>query len=336
MNAQYRRPAKRLYRIGVSLLLTAHAAHSLASMPQTAFTDTSALANYAGIEPLLAGLAARPELQASADGDDLPAVTTEALCFPEISLPDAIRSSAMARRESSDQDQPAINEAAATPGNPTALTRETTNSDSIPDPIITATAGPETDSGIEPTTALVELPADVPLAVAVNPLGPDMVALGPESLDMIRGGFEIAGTQLKFSFGIERTVFINGDLASTTLLNLGNLRWTGGQGTTPQAVTQAANSIAGTAGTTGITGTAGTAGSAISTGGAAVIQNGAGNSAPIPIAADFAGTVIQNTLNNQNLQTVTTINAEVNSAQVLRSMTVHTAIQNGIVNSLRR
>ena len=46
--------------------------------------------------------------------------------------------------------------------------------------------------------------------------------------------------------------------------------------------------------------------------------------------------MVQNTLNNQKIQNVTTINASVNSGQLFRSMSVQAAVQNGIVNSLRR
>jgi len=136
-------------------------------------------------------------------------------------------------------------------------------------------------------------------------------ALGYESLDEIRGGFEPADSQLKFSFGIERAVFINGELVTTTVLNLRDLQWTSGVGPAPEAATS------------GIAGAVG------------IIQNGGGNAVPAQIGANLAGTVIQNTLDNQAIQTVTTVNAAVNSAQILRAMSVQSAVQNGLINSLR-
>lgn len=152
---------------------------------------------------------------------------------------------------------------------------------------------------------------------APDPFAGKLVALADgslddDSLDGIRGGFELADSNLKFSFGIERAVFINGQLSASTVLNLRDLQWTVGTGKAPEVLTNGAPGALG------------------------VIQNGAGNVVPAQLGGNLAGTVIQNTLNNQNIQTVTTINAAVNSAQMLRSMSLQTSINNGIVNSLRR
>jgi hypothetical protein len=73
-----------------------------------------------------------------------------------------------------------------------------------------------------------------------------------------------------------------------------------------------------------------------STAALAVVQNGSGNHVSTQISPNLAATIIQNTLNDQKIQNVTTINATVNSLQVLRSMSVQSAIQDGIVSSLRR
>ena len=126
-------------------------------------------------------------------------------------------------------------------------------------------------------------------------------------------GFEPPDSNLRFSFGIERAVFINGELVAHTVLNLRDLQWVAGTGGAPQVT--AANAAAGALG---------------------VIQNGSGNSFTAQVGSNLAGTVIQNTLNNQKIQNVTTINASVNSGQLFRSMSVQAAVQNGIVNSLRR
>ena len=156
-------------------------------------------------------------------------------------------------------------------------------------------------------------------AAAPNPLGNQLVALGNASLDDIRGGFELPDTNLKLSFGFERAVFVNGELVASTVLNVKDLQWAsaGVSGATqPQVLPSAA-----TAGAVG------------------VIQNGMGNSIPAQISANVSGTVIQNTLDNQSIQTITTINAAINSVQVLRAMSmqsVQAAVQNGVVSSLRR
>ena len=154
---------------------------------------------------------------------------------------------------------------------------------------------------------------EAPSFVARNPIGSQLAALGDKALDDIRGGFEPPDSNLRFSFGIERAVFINGELVAHTVLNLRDLQWVAGTGGAPQVT--AANAAAGALG---------------------VIQNGSGNSFTAQVGSNLAGTVIQNTLNNQKIQNVTTINASVNSGQLFRSMSVQAAVQNGIVDSLRR
>ena len=141
-------------------------------------------------------------------------------------------------------------------------------------------------------------------------IGGDLVALNADQLDEIRGGFVTEGG-LKISFGIERAVYLNGTLVTTTSLNIADLsKISGGQAQ--------------------ITGN-GTAGSL------AVLQSGAGNVfAPGTISSTTAGTVIQNTLDNQKINTITRIDAVVNSVGIMRSMNLQSSMQSAIVNSLRR
>jgi hypothetical protein len=149
---------------------------------------------------------------------------------------------------------------------------------------------------------------------AANVLGQQLAALDTASLDEVRGGFELEGSSLKFSIGIERAVYINGNLVATNVLNLKDLQSsTGGA------------SVAG-------------ASPAAAPAGALVVQNGpAGSNYVAPqVAQNPTATVIQNSLNDQKIQAVTTINASVNSLQTVRAMSVANAIQYGIVSSLRR
>ncbi|MBI2277665.1 MAG: hypothetical protein HYU74_09960 [Dechloromonas sp.] len=141
-------------------------------------------------------------------------------------------------------------------------------------------------------------------------LGQQLAALDATSLDEVRGGFELAGSGLKFTFGIERAVYINGELIASTVLNLRDLQLASATGI-PSNIPGAASVQD-------------------------VIQNGSGNNAPKQLSPNMVGTIIQNTLNDQKIQNVTTINATVNSMQALRSMSMHSAIQQGIVGSLRR
>lgn len=116
---------------------------------------------------------------------------------------------------------------------------------------------------------------------------------------------------LRISFGIERAVYLNGNLVATTSLNIADLaKISGGQA----QVT--------TSGTTG---------------GLALLQNGAGNVlAPGSITSTAAGTVIQNTLDNQKINTITRIDAVVNSSGIMRSINLQSSMRSAIVDSLRR
>jgi hypothetical protein len=148
---------------------------------------------------------------------------------------------------------------------------------------------------------------------AANVLGQQLAALDTAALDEVRGGFELEGSSLKFSIGIERAVYINGNLVATNVLNLKELQSSAG-GTSVAAASPAAPA------------------------GALVVQNGpAGSNYVAPqVAQNPTATVIQNSLNDQKIQAVTTINASVNSLQTVRAMSVANAIQYGIVSSLRR
>lgn len=146
-----------------------------------------------------------------------------------------------------------------------------------------------------------------------HPLGQQIAAVNTASLDEIRGGFEMKGSGLQFSIGIERAVFINGNLIATNVLNLKDL----------QSVAGGASVAAGAVPT-------------VSSTGALIVQNGAENYVASQVRQNPAATVIQNTLNDQRIQSVTTINANVNSMQMARAISLQNAIQTGIVSSLRR
>lgn len=146
-----------------------------------------------------------------------------------------------------------------------------------------------------------------------HPLDPQMGALDIDTLDEIRGGFELEGSGLKFSIGIERAVFINGNLVATTVLVPKDLQPASSAGSLTSVLPGASTSTLG------------------------IIQNGAGNNVNTQqIGQNVTGTVIQNTLNDQKIQNVTTINATVNSMQTLRTMSLQNSIQTGIISSLRR
>ena len=143
-----------------------------------------------------------------------------------------------------------------------------------------------------------------------NALGGEWVALNSTQLDEVRGGFVTDGG-LKISFGIERAVYLNGNLVTTTSLNIADLsRISGGRAQ--------------------VTGTG--------VGSLGLVQSGAGNVfLPGAISSSAAGTtIIQNSLDGQKIQTMTTIDAVVNSTGILRSINLQSSMQSAIVNSLRR
>ncbi|MCD0418891.1 hypothetical protein LOC51_16905 [Rubrivivax sp. JA1024] len=130
----------------------------------------------------------------------------------------------------------------------------------------------------------------------------EKLALDESQLDRIRGGFEMPGG-VTMSFGIERAVYINGVLQTTTTL---------------QVVPGGAD--------TGVSP------------GLSVVQNGPGNTVVTgPVSSlPVGGAVIQNTLDGQAIQHITTINATVNSVQALKAQNFESALRGAIVDSLRR
>ncbi|AQV96231.1 flagellin [Cupriavidus necator] len=226
-----------------------------------------------------------------------------------------------------------------------------------------------------------------------------------EKLDDMRGGFEMAGLQV--SFGIERAVYINGDLVVATSINIPDVsRITADQAarlattlgpaivaSTNAAVASAlagnpvtagaaaamgagaagagsgAAAVAANGGTSGSAGAPGASASAAGAAGSAaaasaagsagaaaaaglpttvvstatgqvvtngllnVIQNGPGNAASVGALAGTPVTVIQNTLNNQSIRSLMTIDASVNTLQAFRSQLANTALNNALLRA---
>jgi hypothetical protein len=112
--------------------------------------------------------------------------------------------------------------------------------------------------------------------------------LPPERLDQLRGGF-MGPDGLVLSFGIERLVYMNGNLITTTRIAVQ------GMGTPGAALQQPALS-----------------------------------------ALPDLGTVVQNSLNDQRIQTLTIVNASANSLEVLRSWSLQLSIRDAVTGSVRR
>jgi hypothetical protein len=165
-------------------------------------------------------------------------------------------------------------------------------------------------------TATPAAAAPAPEAASADPVamvqggGDDLSGWTPvsaDTLDQMRGGFD-AGNGLEVAFGIDRAVYVNGDLVTSTSFNIPDVAHI----TQAQAAAMAAalNSVT-------------------------LVQIGPNNSFdPSSLSHAQLGTVVQNTLNNQNIQTITTLTTTVNTLNVFRQMNFQDALQQAQLNSL--
>lgn len=147
--------------------------------------------------------------------------------------------------------------------------------------------------------------ADQALAAATPQSAVDGWApVSEDQLDNTRGGFDLP-SGLAVSFGIDRAVYINGNLVTQTSFNIPDVAHM----TAAQAAAMAA------ANTT------------------TVVQVGQGNTVdPSVLAQGVGATVIQNSLNGQHLQNITTINTSVNSLNAFRNLNQFDGLQSAVQN----
>lgn len=137
----------------------------------------------------------------------------------------------------------------------------------------------------------------------------EWTAMSDDHLDTLRGGFEI-NTGLSVSFGFIRTISINGDVVSETRFTLPDL--------SNISADQAKIVSAALAG-------------------AHIVQNGGGNSVGTnntqqgfpPI------TVVQNSLDHQAIQSLTVLDAAVNSLGILKNMNVQNILKDALLGAVR-
>jgi hypothetical protein len=152
-----------------------------------------------------------------------------------------------------------------------------------------------------PAAALASVVSGVPTSDAVAGWTP----VGEDTLDQTRGGFDL-GNGLVASFGIDRAVYVNGNLVTSTSFNVPDIaHMTAAQATAMQT--------------------------ALST--VQVTQVGPNNTFN-PGVIGSGATVIQNTLNNQNIQSITTINTSTNSLGAFREGALQQALQQSQLQSL--
>lgn len=144
-------------------------------------------------------------------------------------------------------------------------------------------------------------------ADGATPFGDRKTVVAEAALDGVRGGYATDG--LNISFGISRAVYVNGELMTTTSLNVSDLG----------KITQGRTVTAGEAASLGM------------------IQSGAGNVvSPTVISSTSAGAVVQNTLDGQRIQNLTVINASANSLGLLKGYNLESSLRGAVIDSLRR
>ncbi|TDN63718.1 hypothetical protein [Paraburkholderia sp. BL10I2N1] len=134
----------------------------------------------------------------------------------------------------------------------------------------------------------------------------DLVAVDESRLDNMRGGFDLP-SGLVVSFGISRVAFVNGNLVSSTSFNIPNVAQM-----TPQQAQMLASANSG-----------------------ALVQNGLNNTVQPGALPGVTGAVIQNTLSNQQIQALTTINTSVNSLAAFKAMNIGTTLNSALAAAVR-
>lgn len=133
-------------------------------------------------------------------------------------------------------------------------------------------------------------------------LGEEWVPVDPARLDGMRGGLMMPSGMM-LSFGIERLVYVNGQLVASANLHIPDL----GRMTADQASALAA------------------------IGEGRVVQIGEGNS--IDPGAGGNALVIQNTLDGQAISALTTLNVGVGTLGMLQEINTYDALHNALVAS---
>ena len=147
-------------------------------------------------------------------------------------------------------------------------------------------------------------------AFAADGVRPDSVrdwqAVSDQRLEQMRGGFDL-GSGIVASLGIDRAVYVNGSLVTNTSINIPDISHiNSAQATALAAVMNSVN----------------------------LVQIGPGNSVdPSTLSQARGATIIQNTLNNQQIQALTTLNVSTNSLNLFRAMGLQDSLQSALIGS---
>jgi hypothetical protein len=131
--------------------------------------------------------------------------------------------------------------------------------------------------------------------------GPEWIALESSRLEALRGGF-VMPSGLVLSFGIERAVFVNGELVASTRVDVADVA-----GMTAEQ----AQDLADLQGTL-------------------LVQVGAGNTLR---HSGHGGVVIQNTLDGQAIRVATALNASVGTLGMFQDLNASAALQAALITA---
>jgi len=175
-------------------------------------------------------------------------------------------------------------------------------------------------------------------------------AIPDAQLDRIRGGFDF-GDNLRASFALQRTVLINGMEAMRTTITVPDIAKMSAEQATAlrdalrtTVITNGAGGVA-NAVPTAITQSQSTTAdmSAVASVPTAAATPASGAASPTPMQAlpqsvvatlpssGVPGLIVQNSLDNQAISATTTIDASVNTANMLQNMRVAESIQNAVI-----
>lgn len=171
------------------------------------------------------------------------------------------------------------------------------------------------------------------------------MAASNRMLDSMRGGFDL-GDGLLVSFGITRSVSINGNLIVTTSFNIPDLsRITPAQAALVNQQAGSFNLVQNGPGNTVQPSGTTVAASSVSPGpltlntsapqsGTGGVTVGGATVTSAPINGASLGTFIQNTLNNQQIQSQTVINASTNSLGAYKALNMYSGLNASQLNAL--
>lgn len=143
-------------------------------------------------------------------------------------------------------------------------------------------------------------------AIAAPPadaaLGAEWIAVDPALLDELRGGF-LTENGMSLSFGIERAVFVNGELMATTRVQIPDVaRMTSDQARDLARFNEGV-----------------------------VVQVGPGNT--FEPSSSLNGVLIQNTLDGQDIRALTTVNVGVDTLAAFQDLNTQATLNNAILQA---